>query len=296
MAKREWTTDETFTAEISVAHFGERPLPNAGASWVVRTQRGERVDSGELPPSPVSEGGLRPLGTIRVPLAKLAAPAEYSMEVSVNGFANDWRFWVYPERLPTSLPDRVLVTKAWDDGTRSALKDGRGVLLLAAAGTLANTVPASFTTSFWSLLWFPNRPETMGVLCDPEHPALAEFPTSFHSDWQWWDLMSQARALVLNSAPAAYRPIVQVIDDPNRNYKLGAVLEARVGKGKLLVTTFDIETALDIRLAARQLRHSLMNYAASNRFDPKTALDMELLDSLLAAKAAAGSQIGGRVP
>jgi len=27
--------------------------------------------------------------------------------------------------------------------------------------------------------------KTMGILCDPANPALAEFPTEFHSNWQW---------------------------------------------------------------------------------------------------------------
>jgi len=96
--------------------------------------------------------------------------------------------------------------------------------------------------------------------------------------------MSRGRALVLDDAPADYRPIVQVVDDPTRNHKLGAVFEARVGNGKLLVSTFDLETALDSRLAARQMRHSLLRYAASEKFDPHSYLDVEFLDRLFTAK------------
>src|SRR5262249_25860870 len=149
------------------------------------------------------------------------APAEYSLEVSVAGLANDWSFWVYPEKLAAPHSSPALVASTWD-AARSALGEGRRVLLLANAKSLPDSVPVSFTTSFWSLLWFPKRPETMGVLCDPAHPALAAFPTASHSDWQWWDLMSRGHALILDDAPPAYRPIVQVIDDPNRNHKLGA--------------------------------------------------------------------------
>jgi hypothetical protein len=130
----------------------------------------------------------------------------------------------------------------------------------------------------------------MGILCDPEHPALAAFPTSFHSDWQWWHLMSRGRALVLNDAPADLRPLVQVVDDPTRNHKLGAVFEARVGNGKLLVSTFDLEAGLDTRPAARQMRHSLLRYAASEKFDPRLALGMEYLDTLFAAKSKAATR------
>src|SRR5512137_1839475 len=35
-------------------------------------------------------------------------------------------------------------------------------------------------------------PTTMGILCDPKHPALAEFSTEFHNNWQWWYLVHRA--------------------------------------------------------------------------------------------------------
>jgi hypothetical protein len=145
---------------------------------------------------------------------------------------------------------------------------------------LRHTVPASFTTVFWSLVWFPKRSETMGLLCDPAHPALAEFPTEFHSDWQWWDLLSQSRAFVLDGALQGLQPVVQVIDDANRSYRLAAVFEVRAGKGRLLATSLDLERSLDTRLAARQLRHSLLRYAASDKFQPLTQLTMDDLDRL----------------
>lgn len=99
--------------------------------------------------------------------------------------------------------------------------------------------------------------------------------------------MSKGRALILDNASAAYRPIGQVIANSTRNRKPGAVFEARGGNGKLLLTTFDLATALESRLAARQLRHSLLRYAGSDRFDPQQRLDQKLLDGLPAVQTAA---------
>ena len=130
-----------------------------------------------------------------------------------------------------------------------------------------------FLPLFWSLSWFPKQPGMMGILCDPQHPALAGFPTEMHSNWQWWELAQDAPALILNGAPLSLRPIVQVIDDYHRNDRLGAVFEARVGKGKLLVSSLDIESALDQRVVARQLRRSLITYMVSDRVDPKVEID-----------------------
>lgn len=280
MSKREWTAAETFSADVLVADYSPDVPGRGGAEWVVRTKAGQKIASGALPPSNSPVGGLRPFGAIQLPLSRLRAPAQYSIEVSAEGASNDWDFWVYPAKLPPLQTRGLLVTKTWDGEARAALKSGRKVVFLAPAADLALTVPVSFTTSFWSPLWFPNRSETMGILCDPKHPALAAFPTEPHSGWQWWHMMSRGRALILNDAPAALRPIVQVIDNPARNYRLGALFEARIGKGRLLVCTFDLETSLDSRLAARQLRDSLLRYAASNRFNPPEELDIEFLDKL----------------
>jgi hypothetical protein len=121
-----------------------------------------------------------------------------------------------------------------------------------------------------------------GLLCDPKHPALAQFPTDFHANWQWWELLSPVtRAAVLNSTPAAFRPIVQIVDQPARNNKEGVIFEARIGAGKLLVCTLDISSDLNRRIVARQLRHSLLTYMASASFKPSQELPIETLNSIL---------------
>ena len=123
----------------------------------------------------------------------------------------------------------------------------------------------------------------MGILCDPSHPALAAFPTDAHSDWQWWDLMRGSHAFILNDPPPGFQPLVQVIDDAGRAFRLGVVREARVGSGKLLATSFDLESLPDRRLPARQLRHSLLQYAGSRQFEPAAELSLEFLDTILRA-------------
>ena len=85
------------------------------------------------------------------------------------------------------------------------------------------------------------------------------FPTESHSDWQWADLLgrfsaaesfrfagaplamcdtlekkaddkrNRSKAIILNEMPAGFRPIVQVIDNYDRNATLGVIFETRVG-------------------------------------------------------------------
>jgi hypothetical protein len=280
LSKRLWTTDETLLASVEIAHHGPKDLKNMGATWMARDSVGSTIASGSMPAVDIKRGGSTQLGEIKFSLSRFPAPARYSIELSVGDSINAWTVWIYPEKFPPP-PTGTIVLKAWDDSTRKALREGKTVVVLLDPQASARTVPTSFTTIFWAASLFPNRHETMGILCDPAHPAFKQFPTDFHSDWQWWDLMSRSRAFDLTTAPAGFQPLVHVIDDAASSRRLGAVIEARVGSGKLLITSFDLESTLPTRLAARQLLTSLLDYAASPNFQPQNELEAEYLDSLL---------------
>jgi hypothetical protein len=148
-------------------------------------------------------------------------------------------------------------------------------------GDESRPVALGFSSVFWNTAWTRGQaPHTLGILCDPEHPAFEAFPTDFHSNWQWWYLVTRAAALVLDDLPTSLRPIVQVIDDWFTNRRLGLVLEARVGDGRLIVTSIDLANGLGENVVARQLRRSLLDYMASDRFAPAVELSPEQVRSL----------------
>jgi hypothetical protein len=141
--------------------------------------------------------------------------------------------------------------------------------------------PLADVPVFWNRLMSPGWGRMLGTWVDTAHPALAGFPTAAHHDWQWTELVAGARAMHLGRLPRALQPIVQPIDDWNRNYKLGLLFEARVGKGRLLVSTADLANRLDERVVARQLRRSVLDYMASEAFAPKVAVDPAEFRSVL---------------
>jgi hypothetical protein len=172
---------------------------------------------------------------------------------------------------------------------RNPCVPGGKVLLFPRRDELKHAVKGAFQTSFWCWPMFARGaqqrgleppPGTQGFLCDPKHPALAEFPTEFHGNWQWWHVVKNARPIILDETPADYRPIIHVIDNFARNHKLGLLFETSVGPGKLLVCASDLPTLQDYP-EARQLLHSLLRYVDSPAFAPRTALDAELLKKLL---------------
>jgi hypothetical protein len=125
----------------------------------------------------------------------------------------------------------------------------------------------------------PVSPGTLGILTDPEHPVFKDFPTDFHTNWQWFSIVKASNSFILDNTPSDYRPIVQVIDNLERNYKLGLLFEFRVGEGKLLVCTSDLLKIID-KPEATQLYQSLLNYVESKNFQPAYSLSTEELPEL----------------
>jgi hypothetical protein len=138
----------------------------------------------------------------------------------------------------------------------------------------------------------------LGLWCDTNHPALAKFPTEAACDWQWTELVRRSRGLNLDRLPRPLEPIVQAIDDWNRNYKLGLLFECKVGPGRLMVCSPDIETGLESRPVARQMRRSLLDYMAGPRFEPQvpvsaTELHGLFFDTRIMRKLGARAEGGG---
>ncbi|MBN2593826.1 MAG: discoidin domain-containing protein [Sedimentisphaerales bacterium] len=283
MKKRTWTIDETFVAEIEIAHFGPASISNAVPVWSVNYSDGRKLASERLARTTIPLGNGIKLGTIEVNLANAAAPAKLVLKVSLEGtsYANSWDIWVYPAALDTQPPNGVLIAELFDEKIKAALKDGAKVLLIPPLNSIDSDVPPAFTTIFWNTQWTGGQPpHTLGILCDPKHPALAQFPTESHSNWQWWDIVTKSKFMILNELPAELRPIVQVIDDWNTNRRLGIIFEARIGKGKLLVSSIDLENNLNERPVARQMLHSLLKYMDSKAFAPKSRIDAKLVQGL----------------
>jgi len=121
----------------------------------------------------------------------------------------------------------------------------------------------------------------LGLLCETNSPALAEFPTEPNCDWQWTQLVNNVRSVNLTTAPRELKPIVWAIDDWNRNWKLGVIFECNVGPGRLLVSAINLDSDRG-GSELQQLRRSLLDYMAGEKFKPTATLTPEQAGSLWA--------------
>lgn len=287
MPKRTYSVDEPFEATVDLAHYGPADISDAKPAWTIKDDQGREVASGKLPTVNVPTGKLTALGAISASLAKAAPPARLTVTVALpgTGFANDWDIWVYPANIEPKPPADVAACENWESA-KEALAQGKKVVFFAHSGSASQSMKGRFLPVFWSPVWFPSqKPNTMGLLCDPAHPLFAGFPTDSHSDWQWYELMQRSRFFNLDDTPPAYRPVLQAIDNFARNHKLGVVFEGRAGRGQLLACGFDLP-AMTKDPAARQFLASLYTYAGSAAFKPTQPFSDDLLENLFVPKFA----------
>jgi hypothetical protein len=123
----------------------------------------------------------------------------------------------------------------------------------------------------------------MGLLCNPDHPAFANFPTDMHTNWQWWSLLKQSKTMVLDSIGTVV-PLVEVVDNFVANRRLSNMFEAKSGKGRLIFCSMDLLSDWDKRPEARQLYYSLLEYMKSEDFNPSYNITEAEMSSFLIAK------------
>jgi hypothetical protein len=283
LSKRYWRTVETFRADIDIAHFGPTPLDGT-VRWRLVDDRGVALAQGALPHTTIQIGNGQRLGAVEADLSNFAPAQKYRLVVSIEGseFENDWEIWVFADQLDSATPDEILIVERLNEAALARLSDGGKVMLMPPADSVATESVLGFSSVFWNTAWTNNQaPHTLGILCDPGHPALADFPTEYHSNWQWWELVHGAAAMTLDGLPPTLRPLVQPIDTWFESRRLGLLFEAKVGGGKLLVCSMDLHSDLDQRLVARQMRHSLLRYMRGEAFDPREEVEVQAIRGLL---------------
>lgn len=287
--KRIFTTDEKLEADIGLANYGNEVLTNALVRWEVRDAKGKVAGSSLSTLAvdiPVGFKGKRE--NFSMSLSNLPAPATYKLVAKVDSLENDWNFWLFPSQVENSRTDDVLVTRDWSEAEKN-LAGGKKVLFLPAAGDLdpGRCPPMKNVPIFWNIQMTVRPPQNsrprfdafLGLLCETNHPALAEFPTDNYCDWQWTPLINNVRAINLTGAPHQLKPIVWAIDDWNRNWKLGVIFECNVEAGKLVVSAIDLNSEAG-GAELKQLRRSLLDYMGSAQFKPAATLALEQVRAL----------------
>lgn len=277
-----FTNNEVLEAKIAVFHSGQTPL-NALIKWSIKDEAGKVAGNGAFPRKLIENGNGIAVGEIKFPLFGIKQAQKLTLEVTIDGtnFYNDWNFWVYPATLPQQSND-IYYTTTLDEKAKAVLDNG-GKVFLNAAGKVVKgkEVAMHFVPVFWNTSWFKMRPpHVTGVLIQNNSPAFADFPTSYHTDLHWWEITNRSQVMNLEDFPPGFKPLVQPIDTWFVNRRLALIYEAKVGKGKLVVSSADLRGDLTDSPAARQLFYSIQKYMSSDKFNPKSEVKFEIVNDV----------------
>ena len=293
-----WTNDEALTGEVEIANYSESDLNGKQLSWVLTDSKQQVLDKGVLPLQ-VKQGELAKVGTLKPAIASVRKAEKVTLALSIDGtpYRNDYSLWIYPAADKEVTPSEdICVTDDLDAHLKYLTEGGKVLWFPSKDKHKDQTVGGLFQTDYWNYRMFrticenldrPVSPGTLGILTDPGHPALADFPTEFHTNWQWFPIIKQSYPMILDRLSDDYRPIVQVIDNVERNHKLGLLFEFKVGNGKLLVCMSDLKAVQD-KPEARQFYRSILEYMESPAFAPSYSLSAKDLQDLFTAKVKTG--------
>ena len=278
-----YANNETFHADIEVSHFGAAPLESAKTVYTIKDKFGKVYAHGTVGTHHIPIGNLYSLGSVDMTLEGIDTPQKLNLEVRIEGCdaVNDWDFWVYPAQVEL-VQGTVYTTDTLDAKALAVLQDG-GNVLITAAGKIqyGKEVKQYFTPVFWNTSWFKMRPpHTTGIFLNEYHPLFREFPTEYHSNLQWWELLNKAQVMQFTDFPATFQPTVQSIDTWFISRKIGMLFEAKVLNGKLMMTSMDITSQPEKRIVARQMHKAILNYMNSDAFRPADKIAPELIQAL----------------
>ncbi|NGM64584.1 sugar-binding domain-containing protein [Sphingobacterium sp. SGR-19] len=274
---------ETLRFSIDVVHFGQRALENPTLNWRLLNNKRNAYAEGKLIVDKLDLGLHENIEQIEVPLDGIRTAKEMKLEIVLEGteISNDWDFYIYPKELPVLSNDVFYATEINDRVSQALAGGGTVFLNLSGKITKGKEIEQHFRPVFWNTSWFKMRPpHTLGITLDDRHAAFASFPTKNHSSLQWWDVLHKTQVMHLEDFPASFRPLVQPIDTWFMNRRLALLFEAKVGKGKILVSSADLSEDSE-NIVRKNLYHSIVNYMASSSFQPAQEIDIRLIQNLV---------------
>ena len=290
---------EKIQAKVKVANYGGSSLYGKKLKWKIGDTEGVMNIF-------TYDEGLIDVGVLDEEIS-VDKPTKLLLTLNIEGTEarNSYELWAYPKK---ALEKKgVIIAKDLNQEVVKVLEKGAKVLwmptvsshFVAADDTLSQadnatpyTVGGLFQTDYWNYRMFKTicennkkkvSPGTLGILTNPEHPIFKEFPTEMHTNWQWFPIIKESHPLVLDNFAKDYRPIVQVIDNIERNHKLGLVMEWKVGAGKLLVCMSDLEKAAKYP-EGKAFYQSVIDYMRSADFNPSSEISVDELKKKLAEK------------
>lgn len=285
-----WKNTDRAEIPVEVCHFGKAALKDCAVKWrlLQKNDASKVFREGNIICPEIKCGENTSLGNILLDFSDIKKNSHLVLTLSMGEMENHWDLYVYAEESDNNAgmqsdiqekeqgisAEQVLYTHDWQEA-KASLEQGGRVVYAPYLSELDYDCPSlSIRNVFWNSQMGPTWGRSVGLMVEKEHPLFRAFSTEGSGGWQWENILEHSRGFDLRGMEGI-APIVRPIDDWNRSLPLGLIFEARVGNGKLLLVTADLEGDFEERPEAYCLKQSILQYAASEEFQPVTILKPE---------------------
>lgn len=176
---------------------------------------------------PASTGRLTDCGRVSFGLVEATAPRKLCIRLELeNGIWNEYPLWVFPQGRAIITREGIELAGRKVRFASSAAEAKPGDIVIPDA---AGKRPAEYCTDFWCYPMFRSISEsmgrpvpvgTMGLCINPDHRALAGFPTENYTTPPWYRLLRHAHCEVLDT-PCDMA--AEMIDNVERCDRMGII-------------------------------------------------------------------------
>ncbi|CAN7354936.1 beta-glucuronidase [Paenibacillus sp. LjRoot153] len=287
--KYNYQSGEVLQAQVELSYYREHSPNGMIMQWELRDgitiiAEGEAIISVKTSDNHIDICEIR----MQLPSVTSMTKVTLLLKVEQAGLSKTYDFWIYPGNVALDVSD-IHLFHSLDEKAVNLLEQGESVLLLAKPDGLTGAVSGTYCTDFWCYPMFRsisesmNKPVpigTMGLVIDKDHAVFNYFLTEEYSTYPWWEIVTHSSSVILDDLPQSLQPIVQTIDNFERNHKLGLLFEARVLNGRVLMCAIDYDNVV-ATLEGRQLLFSMISYIKSEAFDPTVEIELEQLQRIL---------------
>jgi Beta-galactosidase/beta-glucuronidase len=280
---------EGFDANLELSYYRNIPLNNFKLLWSLKDEE-VVYESGEILATNINNENFVDIGDINIKMPTVTIMKKITLSLQIEGMEIEKKYdlWVYPQNIRIDETGLNIFNNLSEKAIK-LLESGEKVILFPQLDDLENSIEGFYCADFWCYPMFRSISEsmnkkipvgTMGLLIDNVHPIFKDFPCEEYSTYQWWNIVSNSRSIILDDTQMDFRPIVQTIDNFERNHKLGLMFECNVLNGKLLVCACDVEKIIN-EVEGRQFLFSIFNYIKSKDFKPKLEISISKLKDIL---------------
>ncbi|WP_338539623.1 beta-glucuronidase [Paenibacillus tundrae] len=289
--KYNYQAGELFEARIELSYFRRQALDGLQLKWVLQSDQIEDIIlvEGEVNLPAVHGENIVSITELRIPIPEVSNMTKVEMKLSIPGtdIRKSYDLWIYPSQQEVDLSNFNLFTELSEQALE-LLEQGEDILLFPNPKQIQHAIQGFYSTDFWSYPMFRSISEnmkrevpvgTMGLLIQQNHPIFEHFVTEEYSTYPWWSIVSESSSIILDDLNQDLQPIVQTIDNFERNHKLGLLMECQVRNGRVLMGALNLESLMATP-EGRQLLYSFQRYVKSPAYQPAARLEVEELRKL----------------